>query len=94
MKVWLDYINAAVVNHPAEATLTVFLLTTGNRYCQSIGHPLRVFQVIERTRLLEIDRIDIFQHPSDLDGFRRVIGAIGISVDSDLIAQRFAGKRN
>ena len=62
----------------------------GNR--QGVGHALGVFQVIERAGLLEVHRLDVLQHPADLDGLGRIVGAVGVGVDVDPVAQRLAGQ--
>ena len=45
-----------------ESPLAVFLLAAGHQEREGVGHALRVFQVIERARLLEVNRSNIFQH--------------------------------
>ncbi len=76
VQVGLHDVHGAIGDHPPEPPVAVLLLAAGHGDGQRVGHDLGVFEVIERAGLLEVDSLDLFEHPAHTNRLRRIVGAV------------------
>ena len=90
MKVGLRDVDAAVLDHPAEASVARFLLAAGYGERQGVGDDFCVFEMVEGTGLLKVDGVDVLEHSADFDGLQGIVGTVRVGVDVDRIAKFLA----
>ena len=91
VQVGLDDVDASIGDHPAESTLAVLLLSSGNRKGQRIGYRLGVLEMVERAGLFEVDSPHLFQEAADRQRVLRVVRTVRVAMEVDGVAQRLPG---
>src|SRR4051812_26767142 len=94
MHVRLDDVTGAVLNAPLDAPNAEFLLAKGDGDCELVGHLLGFPYFVKGHGLFIEAVLVLFHHAANADGVGNVVGAVGVSIKGEVVAEGFANERD